>query len=284
MPGSGKSALYVTDDAAIPVDFALYLPEEWLESRRRKLAGVPDDVTFQPKWRLALGLIDQAPRWGIRPGVVAADAGYGNTVDFRVGLVERQFQYAVGIDRSTAVWPEPITMVPPPYCGIGRPRKKRADLPQPVSVLELSRSLPAENWQCVTWREGTKGPMTSRFASLRVLPSHCYQHQPLREDSRWLLIEWQDTERAPDRFWLSNVAATTDLPALVRLVKVRWWIEQSYQQLKDGLGLDHYEGRSWQGWHHHVTLTMVAFAFLVLEMLRLKKNCWAEYALAEDSP
>lgn len=275
---------YVTDDAAIPLDFALYLPEEWLEPQRRKLAGVPDDITFQPKWQLALGLIDQARRWGIRPGVVAADAGYGNTVDFRLGLVERQLHYAVGIESSTAVWPEPITLAPPPYRGVGRPRKKRADLPRPVSVLELSRCLPAESWQRVTWREGTKGPMTSRFAGLRVLPSHRYQHQPLREDSRWLLIEWQDTESAPDRFWLSNVAATTDLPALVRLVKIRWWIEQGYQQLKDELGLDHYEGRSWQGWHHHVTLTMVAFAFLVLEMLRLKKNCWAEYAFAEDSP
>ena len=274
---------YATDDAAIPLDFALYLHEEWLEPDRRTQAGIPQDVTFQTKWQLALGLIDQAQRWQVPAGVVAADAGYGQVVDFRVGLVERGLQYAVGIQSTTAVWAAPLDVAAPPYRGVGRPRKKPADLPKPMSVLELSQSLPAERWQRVTWRVGTKGPMTSRFVALRVQTSHRYQHQPLKEQSQWLLVEWQAHEPAPDRFWLSNVSPDTDLPELVRLVKIRWWIEQGYQQLKDELGLDHYEGRSWQGWHHHITLTMLAFAFLVLEMLRLKKNCWAEYA-ATDSP
>jgi SRSO17 transposase len=120
--------------------------------------------------------------------------------------------------------------------------------------------------------------MTSRFAAIRVRPSHRHQHHAPKEEPQWLLVEWQDSAASPDRFWLSNVAPTTDLPSLVRLVKIRWWIEQGYQQLKDELGLDHYEGRSWQGWHHHVTLTMMAFAFLVIEMLRLKKHFWTEFA------
>ena len=127
-------------------------------------------------------------------------------------------------------------------------------------------------------REGTKGAMTSRFAAVRVRPSHRFTHRPPREDVLWLLMEWVEGEAAPSRFWLSNVTADTDLPELVRLVKIRWWIEQGYQQLKDELGLDHYEGRTWRGWHHHVTLTMIAFAYLVLEMRQGQKNFWTDYA------
>jgi SRSO17 transposase len=275
---------YATDDAAIPLSFALYLPEEWLTPTRREEAGIPETVTFKTKWAMALGLIDQARTWDVPAGIVAADAGYGNVTDFRLGLVERKLQYAVGIGSVTAVWLESVVVAAPPHRGPGRPRTRPANLPNPTSVAELARQLPAESWRWVTWREGTKGPMTSRFVAIRVRPSHRHQHQAPKEEPQWLLVEWQPSEPAPDRFWLSNVAPTTDLPALVRLVKIRWWIEQGYQQLKDELGLDHYEGRSWQGWHHHVTLTMMAFAFLVIEMLRLKKNGWAEFASAEGAP
>jgi len=271
---------YVTDDAAVPLDFALYLPEEWLESDKRQEAGIPDEVTFQTKWQLALELIDRAGKWGISPGVVAADAGYGATADFRLGLVERGLQFAVGISSSVAVWLEAVNIVPPPHVGKGRPRRIPADLPRASSVLELGQRLPAKAWQAITWREGTKGPMTSRFAAVRVRPSRRLTHHLPTEGVLWLLMEWLEGEAAPSRFWFSNVAADIDLPDLVRLVKIRWWIEQGYQQLKDELGLDHYEGRTWRGWHHHVTLTMIAFAFLVLEMRQGEKNFWTDYAPA----
>ena len=125
--------------------------------------------------------------------------------------------------------------------------------------------------------------MTSRFAAMRVRPAHGYRHAEEGEEPQWLLLEWLAGQAGPSRQWLSTLPPSTDLASLVRMVKIRWWIEQGYQQLKDELGLDHYEGRRWQGWHHHVTLTMMAFAFLALERLRAKKNFWVALATADDS-
>ena len=146
----------------------------------------------------------------------------------------------------------------------GRPRRSPKELPAPLSAHELAQALPQERWHCVTWREGTKGPLTSRFAALRVRPAHGYR------------------PGEPSRQWLSTLPPTTDLASLVRSAKIRWRIEQGYQQLKDELGLDHYEDRRWQGWHHHVTLTMLAFAFLSLERLHRKKNFWAALTPTDD--
>ena len=275
---------YATDDAAMPLDFALYLPEEWLEPDRRREAGIPEDVTFQTKWALALALIDRAREWGIPVGVISADAGYGNSTEFRTGLAERQLSFVVGIQGTTAVWADQGDLAPPRRAGRGRPPLKPIDAGAPLSVAALSQSWPQESWQRVTWREGTKGAMTSRFAAARVLPSHSYQHGGAKEESCWLLVEWPEGEETPAKFWLANLPADTDLLSLVRFAKIRWWIEQGYQQLKDELGLDHYEGRSWQGWHHHVTLTMLAFGYLVLESLYRKKNFWTALAPAEGSP
>jgi len=275
---------YATDDAAMPLDFALYLPEEWLEPDRRREAGIPEDVTFQTKWALALALIDRAREWGIPVGVISADAGYGNSTEFRTGLAERQLSFVVGIQGTTAVWADQGDLAPPRRAGRGRPPLEPIDAGAPLSVAALSQSWPQESWQRVTWREGTKGAMTSRFAAARVLPSHSYQHGGAKEESCWLLVEWPEGEETPTKFWLANLPADTDLLSLVRFAKIRWWIEQGYQQLKDELGLDHYEGRSWQGWHHHVTLTMLAFGYLVLESLYRKKNFWTALAPAEGSP
>ncbi len=267
-----------TDDAAVPLDFALYLPEEWLTPERRSEAGIPESVGFQTKWALALELVDRALAWDIGQGVVAADAGYGDVAEFREGLAARGLSYAVGIRNHTAVWLESVSLAAPPYRGQGRPRRIPENLPRATRVLDLAQQLPEAAWQRVTWREGTNGPMTSRFAAARVRPSHHFRHRPPKEDVLWLLMEWPDGDDAPSHYWFSSVSATTDLPSLVRLVKIRWWIEQGYQQLKDELGLDHYEGRSWRGWNHHVTLTMLAFGYLVLEMRHGEKNFWTAYA------
>lgn len=272
-----------TDDAAVPLDFALYLPEEWLEDPRRQEAGIPDDVTFQPKWMLALELIDRAISWQVPQGVVTADAGYGNTTEFRAGLAARGLSYAVGIQGSTAVWEDPGTFVTAPRGRRGRPRSKPLHVGAPVGVHELSQRWPPERWQRVTWREGTKGPLTSRFAATRVLPSHGYEHGRTKEGTQWLLAEWPEEAAAPAKFWLADLPVDTDLLTLVRCAKIRWWIEQGYQQLKDELGLDHYEGRTFPGWHHHVTMTMLAFGFLALEARYRKKNFWTALAPAEGA-
>jgi SRSO17 transposase len=256
---------YATDDAAMPLDFALYLPEEWLEQERRREAGIPQDVTFHPKWELALTLIDRALAWEVPRGVITADAGYGNITEFRAALAERQLLYMVGIQNTTSVWVDAGNLIVPSLGRRGRPRRRPLDMGAPMSVAEVSQGLSQEHWQRVTWREGTKGAMTSRFATTRVLPSHSYQHGGDKERTLWLLTEWPEEEEVPTKFWLANLPEGTSIISLVRLAKIRWWIEQGYQQLKDELGLDHYEGRTWQGWNHHVTLTMLAFGFLTLE-------------------
>jgi SRSO17 transposase len=274
---------YATDDAAVPLDFALYLPEEWLEEARRQKAGIPKDVTFQPKWALALALIDRALAWEVPRGVIGADAGYGSTTEFRTGLTKRKLLFVVGIQNAITVWVDSGQMEAPPAGRRGRPRHKPLEVGAPLSVFEISQRWSQERWQRITWREGTKGPMTSRFAAARVLPSHSYQHGGAKEDILWLLAEWPEAEATPTKFWLANLPADTSLLSLVRLAKIRWWIEQGYQQLKDELGMDHYEGRSWQGWHHHVTMTMLAFGFLTLEALWLKKNFWTALAPTEGT-
>ncbi len=283
---------YATDDAAMPLDFQLYLPEAWFTAERRREAQIPDDVTFKTKGEIALDLIDHALAWKIPPGVVAADAGYGNRAAFRLALVERKLQYAVAVDGSTsvwstAVWPEAAETqeaAPGGKRPLGRPHRVPKEVPAPLGAHELALGLTEECWRTVTWREGTKGPMTSRFAALRVRPAHGYRHGEKGEAAQWLLVEWLAGQAEPSRYWLSTLPSTTDLASLVRMAKIRWWIEQGYQQLKDELGLDHYEGRRWQGWHHHVTLTMMAFAFLALERLRAKKNFWATVTAPDDSP
>lgn len=283
----GVSLNYATDDACVPLDFSLYLPKEWTEDRERcGKAGVPEDVTFKTKWQLALEMIDRALSWGVPPGVVVADSGYGKVAEFRKGLQDRELSYVVGVDQDTGVWVEEVRVALPAYQGRGRPRTRIRTLPRPQSVLEVAKELPQEAWQTVTWREGTKGPMTGRFACLRVQPSHGWAEGKVEHPVVWLLVEWPPEAEKPTKFWLSNLDADTTLPELVRLAKIRWWVEQNYQQMKEELGLDHYEGRSWRGWHHHVTLTMIAFCFLVAETLLHKKNFWVWEGLpiVDDTP
>ncbi len=268
---------YATDDGCFPVNFQLYLPPAWLEDAdRRQKAGIPADITFRPKWRIGLEMLDQAREWSLPARVVVADAAYGVVTEFRRELEKRGYHYVMGITREITVWTEPVVATPPTYSGRGRRPKGDHTLPKPRKILEVARLLPEDAWQDITWREGAKGPMRGRFAAIRVQPAIGYFNGKATESAGWLLIEWPRQEPEPIKYWFSNLPETVTLQDLVYWARIRWWIEQNYQQLKNELGLDHFEGRSWAGWHHHVTLTMMAFDFLVLEGFRAKKNYWVD--------
>jgi SRSO17 transposase len=262
----------VNASLSVPAGFRLYLPQGWAEDpQRRRTAGVPQDVEFQTKGSLALAQIDELLAEQIPLAPVVADAGYGASTEFRDALTQRQLSYAVGILPETSLWAAGIEpLAPSPGKGQRRaPTRLRRSGPerQPVPARELARSLPSKVWKTVRWREGTRGMMRSRFATVRVRVAH-RGSRPLREPE-WLLVEWPASEKEPTRYWLSTVPEDVELEDLVRLAKIRWRIERDFQELKDELGLDHYEGRGWRGFHHHGALCIAAYAFLVAERARL---------------
>jgi SRSO17 transposase len=269
-----------TEDASVPLDMSLYLPEEWTKDKERLLrAGVPEEETFKEKWRIALELIDRASAWDVPLGVVMADAAYGECTGFRQGLEERKLQYIMHTCKTLRGWTEQVN---PPLRrakeGKGRllTRYDYSVAPETRSVQQVAESLPASAWNTVRWRNGSKGPLKSRFAATQFQPSHGHGEGKAPIPMGWLLVEWPDDESLPTKYWLSNLPPKTSLLRLVKTAKLRWRVERDYQELKDELGLDHYEGRSWMGWHHHVTLTMMAHAFLTQERLRIKKNFWLD--------
>jgi SRSO17 transposase len=255
--------------ASLPVAYRLYLPEVWAKDPERRVkAGVPDEVVFQTKPEIALDHIRSALAAGIAHGVVLADAGYGVDTGFRTALTALGLLYVLGIQSSTSLWPPGSAPLPPKtWSGRGRPptRVRRNPDHRPLSALDLAKQLPAQAWQDVTWREGTNAPLTSRFAAVRVRPAHRdhLRHEPRPEE--WLLVEWPAGEREPTKYWLSSLPPDTALIELVDGAKLRWRIERDYQDLKQEIGLGHYEGRGWRGFHHHAALCMAAYGFLVLE-------------------
>ncbi|HEU5321833.1 MAG TPA: IS701 family transposase, partial [Methylomirabilota bacterium] len=263
----------VTAALSLPCAYRLYLPEAWARDRgRRRRAHVPPTVRFAPKWALALAEIAPLLAAGVPRAPVVADAGYGNVAAFREGVQACGLSYAVGIAAETSVWPPgSAPLGPAPWRGWGpHPRRLRRTADhQPRGVAALASDLPAAAWRRVHWREGTRGPMASRFAALRVRTAHRDQKRTVPRAVEWLLIEWPRGEPAPTKYWLSTVPATVALEDLVHLVKSRWRIERDYQELKDELGLDHYEGRGWRGFHHHGVLCIAAYAFLAAERARL---------------
>ncbi len=270
---------YTTDDGSFPVDWRLYLPEAWTQDPARcRRAGVPPEIRFHTKWELALACCDQARAWGVPAGVVLADAGYGKVTAFREGLEARRLQYVVEVDGTLTAWTTPQTRRPVPYPGRGRRPKPQYVGPPPAALATLAAQLPRTGWRSIRWREGTQKPLESRFAATRVQPAHRHAQGAAEQPVGWLLIEWPTAAEAPTKYWLSNLPVETTLRRLVRWAKSRWRIEQDYRQLKHELGLDHYEGRGWRGWHHHVTLVSVAHGFLTLETLRSKKNFWMDPA------
>lgn len=262
-----------TEEESTPLDWALYLPREWIDDPERCLkAGVPQSTQFCTKPELALALTDQLRQWGLTQLPVLADTAYGRSTEFRQGLVDRQLQYVVGVDPDTAIWTEPTRRIQPPrQGGKGRPPAPYYK-DKPTSLEAMAPALTAREWKKVRWREGSQGPQESHFAALRVQPAHGHARNQAELEQVWVLIEWPTDEKTPIKYWFSNLPRDTSLKRLVRLAKLRWRVEQNYQQLKEELGLDHYEGRGWMGWHHHVTLVCLAYAFLLLERQRSKKN------------
>ncbi len=257
------------DHASLPIAYRLYLPHEWADDpERRTRAGVPDDIVFQTKPRIALDQIRAARAAGIEATLVLADAGYGNDTDFRDSITEIGLSYAVGIQSTTTLWPPGIEPLPPKqWSGRGRPTSaiRRDAEHQPVSAKEMALGLPKKAWRRVTWREGTNSVLASRFAAVRVRPAHRDYHRSTPRPEEWCLIEWPADEPEPTKYFLSTLPATISRRALVAATKLRWRIERDYQDLKQELGLGQYEGRGWRGFHHHATLCIAAYGFLLSE-------------------
>jgi SRSO17 transposase len=263
------SVSLATEQASIPATYRLYLPKIWAsDPERRKQAGVPEEIRFQTKPEIALGQIRSLLYEDVPRGVVLADAAYGNDNGFREGLEALELSYAVGIQSTTTVWPPEIVPLPPqPQGKMGRPPRllRRDKQHQPLSAKELALCLSATDLRPVSWREGTRGRMRSRFAALRVRVAHRDYWRSEPHPEQWLLIEWPKTEKEPTKYWLSNLPASIALRKLVAIAKLRWRIERDYEELKQELGLGHFEGRNWRGFHHHATLSIAAYGFLVLE-------------------
>jgi SRSO17 transposase len=268
-----------TDQASLPIAWRLYLPHEWADDpARRKQAGVPEEIQFATKPALALQQIRVAVQEDVPRAPVLADAAYGTDTCFRQAITELGLPYVVGIMSSVSVWkPGQAPRSKPKWKGKGRPTKllRRASRHQPMAVKELAHRLPASAWKAVTWRPGTKQRLRSRFAAVRVRPAHRDYERSEPHPEEWLLIEWPRGEAEPIKYWLSTLPADTKFRDLVRLAKQRWIIERDYQELKQELGLGHFEGRGWRGFHHHATLCIAAYGFLVTERSRFSPSAHA---------
>ena len=274
----GVSINAATVQASCPLDWRLFVPEAWDEpdafnQARRAGAHLPAEVHHQPKWQLALEMIDELTAWGLTAPVVLGDGAYGDVTELRSGLGERGIAYVLDVKAVTSAYPESVVPeTPARKPGRGRPpaARYRAD---PSSLRDLALAAGESSAVEIEWREGTRGAMRSRFLALRVRPANIELRKAAHAagtelDSAWLLCEWPAGKPEPTKYWLSNLPEQTPIEDLVSLAKLRWRIEQDYRELKDALGLDHFEGRSWRGWQHHVTLVSIAHGFLTTERLR----------------
>lgn len=266
-----------TWNSSLPIAWRLYLPELWCQDGdRRERVGVPEEIRFQTKPEVALEQMRQAVEQKVPVGVVLADAGYGNGTPFRAAINELGLQYMVGIESSTTVWEpgqQPLP-APPRKPGRGAPAKRlqRSADHQPISVKQLALALPAPAWKSIGWRQGSQEMLRSRFAAVRVRPAHRDYKRTEPHPEEWLVVEWPKGEPEPTKYWLSTLPEETSLKALVKIGKHRWIIERDYEELKQELGLGHYEGRGWRGFHHHATLCIAAYGFLVAERTRFSPS------------
>ncbi len=265
-----------TWNSSLPIAYRLYLPEEWAsDSQRRQATGVPQQIQFQTKPEIALDQIRQAVEAGVAPGIVLTDGAYGADRRFRAGVTALDLQYVVGVQSSMTVWEPGVEPVPAkPAKGQGRSAKVLPpDNPsQSVSLKQLALALPASRWKDITWREGTERNLRSRFAAVRVRHAGRHPKSTPSHPEEWLLIEWPRGEAEPTGYWFSTLPPQTKLKTLVKTAKHRWIIERDYQELKQELGLGHYEGRGWRGFHHHATLCIAAYGFLIAERNRFSPS------------
>lgn len=249
----------------VAVGLQLFLPKTWAEDpERRAKCGVPKETVFREKWRIALEELDRVREAGAVFGVVVADVAYGTSSQFRQGLLDRGCSYAVGIQPSQIVYPGDVTVAMKERGGRGRPRKHPTPSCEGESAEAFVAALPSSRWRTIRWRQGTKGPLSGRFCATRVRMAEgqrVSKGKRLPADlEQWLVCEERNTGER--RYYLSNAPAATSLRELVASIKERWSCEQAHQQMKQELGLDHYEGRSWLGLHHHALFSMIAFCFL----------------------
>ena len=254
-----------TAHASLPVAYRLYLPESWAsDAARRAKAGVPAELGFQTKIEIACDQIRAGWAAGLPPAPVLMDAGYGAHSELRTAVTALGLPYVAGILSTTTVWEPGRGPLPPkPYVrGRGRPTKRlrRDAAHRPVKVKDLAFGLPAKAWRCITWRAGSNAPLRSRFARLRIRSAQrdFERSEPWPEE--WLLIEWPAGEKEPTKYWLSSLPGEIGFRRLIDLAKLRWRIERDYQELKQEIGLGHYEGRGWRGFHHHASLCIVQIA------------------------
>jgi SRSO17 transposase len=239
----------------LPIDFELYLPESWTnDPARRAEARIPADVVFETKLELGLKMIRRALGNGVPPGVVLVDSAYGNSNDFRMALRGLGLDYAVAVQSPTKVW------------RLDRMERCRGDA---VSARDLAAQLGPKKFRRMTWRKGTKQDLHSRFAAVRVACAYDNPNiLPSEREALWLIIEWPESEKEPTKFYLSSLPLATSRKALVRTIKERYRTERAYEDLKGELGLDHFEGRRWPGWHHHVSAVLSCYAFITAELAR----------------
>jgi SRSO17 transposase len=277
-----------SETASLPIAYRLYLPESWADDpARRAMAGVPEESAFRTKPEIALDQIRQAVADGVPRGVVVTAAGYGSDTDFRGGITALDLPYVAGIQGSTSLWAPGTGPLPAkPWSGRGRPPKRlrRDEAHRPVSAKGLAMALPLGSWQTVTWREGTAGALAARFAAVRVRPAHRDTDRAEPRAEEWLLIEWPEGEAEPTKYWLSTLPATAAIEELVATAKLRWRIERDFEELKQELGLGHSEGRGWRGFHHHASLCIAAYGFLVAERCRCFSPGWRPRLRAPELP
>jgi SRSO17 transposase len=275
---------------SLPVAWQLYLPKEWAEDLpRRQKAGVPDAVEFATKPTLALAQIERLMAQGAPRYCVLTDAGYGVETAFRERLSELGLPYVVGVTGQVTVWPPGHAPLPPePYSGRGnvptRLRLGEAKQQRPMSVKELAFEVDPSQWLSVEWREGTNFTLRSRFARVRVRAAHRDQQRTELRPQEWLLIEWPEGHKEPMKYWLSTLSEDTSLQRMVLEAKMRWRIERDYQDLKQELGLGHYEGRGWRGFHHHASLSIAAYGFLMVQQLRHPQGVGKKNAARREEP
>jgi SRSO17 transposase len=255
--------------ASLPVAYRLYLPQEWAaDDERRRKTGVPEDIDFRTKPEIALEQIRAASAAGLPLGVVLMDAGYGCNTELRGSISALRLSYVAGILPNTTVWPPGMAPLPPkPWSGRGKPPTliRRDRNHRPISVKQLALGLPAKAWRKIAWREGSAEHLSSRFARVRVRAAHRDYNLTESRPEEWLLIEWPKGEKEPTKYWFSTLGQKISFSKLVDLAKLRWRIERDYQELKQEVGLDHFEGRGWRGFHHHATLCIAAYGFLISE-------------------